>query len=109
MIQRIRKVQTFINFLLDDNNTFNQKKGVLKLTTSKQLLALCEIFYNILQGVIDLSKKDLPYFIKKKNILGRIVNKKKSIKEKKNLLIKNTKAIILSLEKIRGYLKKNVL
>ena len=101
MSQKLKNCKTFLLCLFDNGIPTAQKKSLLNNITDCQVNVLVETFYNLLQGTISLSPKKLKAVEKYKNLLRKLVEKKKSINFKKQIIKKTKKTIITVLELLK--------
>jgi hypothetical protein len=99
-MSNIRKVKTFLQFLLSNQIHDIQAKAILDTVDKSQLLALSEIAYNLLHANLQLSEKELKEINKKKWLL-KIVADKKNTQQKKDTIYKYSKSLLKLLSMFR--------
>ena len=85
MRQKILNEAYFVGLLRAEKR---QRRVLLKTITDKQMKALIEIVYNILQGYGSLTDKDKMYLKKYQSVIRRFTDKRVSSKQRKRLLEK---------------------
>ena len=101
MSKRLEKNKHLLRFLLEDDACILKKKQIFRTLTDNQLMVICEIIQNILQGVIDLPSNKLAFIRKHKQILRKIVSKTNSKREKKKNISRKFRIIISILRLIK--------
>lgn len=105
MSRLVRSQSAFLTLLYSTNNL--QRKALLKTVPTKQLNALCKIFYNVYKRMVKLSQ----YFVKqlvpfKKEILN-IVNKRLCASQKKTALIRLRSKLPILLKPVLALIDKD--
>ncbi len=83
-----------------------QRKAILKTITRYQIKTLVEIAYNLLKGNISLNSVEKKKFIKHREFFRQLSNRKLSLKNKKQLLLRNLSALLLLVTTYLSIFKK---
>ena len=99
MNQLLTKETDFLALLLKTSD--KQIRALLKTIQLSQLRAIVQIVYNVLLGNINISEKDKKLISNRKSSIRRFVSKGVSFKERKKILLKNDKYIIVILKNVK--------
>ena len=99
------KSRLFLRFI----NTCDslQRRAILRHIHVKQLKLLVEIIYNVLHGVIAITKQYKKYLMTKKKVIRRITSPGLSIEERKKAILKLEKDIPRLIQIYFNYESRN--
>ena len=101
---RLTAVSDFIKLVL--TTTAEQARCLLSSATVKQVEALCEIAFNLVNSIASLPAKIRRIVTKHKKLLQRLSKKKVIIKTKSRLIKSNFRAMISILRTVKDSILK---
>lgn len=103
MKQRVKKHESFLNFLVYADST--QQKLIIKALSSEQYDVLSVIALNIYTGTYPLSKKYINHLKPYESYIRLLGSREVSNREKRRILLKNNSLVSLLLKPIVQHIK----
>lgn len=95
----IKKESSFLRLLL--STTSQQQKAMIKTITPKQMKAVVQIAYNVLQGNRDVSGKDINKLTKHKLVIRRFISRGITCEKRSKLFLKYLDFILLLIKTVQ--------
>ena len=103
---RLRAVSDFLKLIL--NTTVEQARCLLSTATLKQIEALCEIAFNLINSITSLPAKIRRIVTKHKKLLQKLCKKRLVVKTKIRLIKSNLRAMLTILKSVKDSILKLV-
>lgn len=106
MSRRLRREEAFVKLILQPTLTKRQRISILKHATKQQILALSEIVLNALSGSFDLTEEEKGILFPYRHGLRRLSQAKENIswKDRRNLMVKHSKALNILMTLVQKHL-----
>jgi hypothetical protein len=91
-MDRIWKHLHLLRYLSTSDNVLIRKK-IIEAATTEQIITICEISCNILEGVFELSHEELEQLVRYKKVYRKLCEKTVNFSEKRAVLLKQSASI----------------
>ena len=104
-MKHLKAHSSYIKLLCSKTTSPKQRKAVLSTSSNDQMSIICEIFSNVLAGVLQLNKKDMTQLAQHAPIMRRLARRDIKPRHRHDLLVRYSQEVAEALTLVLKYLK----